>query len=106
AQGDGGMPPVGESDDELRSRPTPQADDLDLLAAERMMGMGNGDEPRRRLGRRGSALWVSPPWRIEPRKHFTCSVWTPLRNLTPTATPMAFGGNVAVRMRWLKPILC
>jgi hypothetical protein len=50
AQGDGGMPPVGESDDELRSRSTPKADDLDLLAAERMMGMGDGDQSRRRLG--------------------------------------------------------
>jgi hypothetical protein len=60
AQGDGGMLPVGESDDELRIRSTPKADDLDLLAAERMMGMGDGDQSRRRLGRRGSALWASP----------------------------------------------
>jgi len=56
AQGDEGRPSVGESDHELRSRSTPQADDLDLLAAERMMGMGDGDQSRRRLGRRGSAL--------------------------------------------------
>ena len=56
AQGDGDMPPVRESDDELRIRSTPQADDLDLLAPERMMGMGDGDQSRRRLGRRGSAL--------------------------------------------------
>jgi hypothetical protein len=61
AQGNGGMPPVGESDDELRIRSTPKADDLDLLAAERMMGMGDGDQSRRRLGRRGSAPWASPP---------------------------------------------
>ena len=50
AQGDGGMPPVGESDDEIGIDSTPKADDLDLLAAERMMGMGDGDESRRRLG--------------------------------------------------------
>ena len=71
AQGDGGMPPVRESDDELRIRSPPQADDLDLLAAERMMGMGDGDEFRRRLGRRGSALWESPPSAIGSfRKRF------------------------------------
>ena len=61
AEGQSDMPPVGESDDELRSRSPPQADDLDLLAAERMMGMGDGDRSRRRLGRRGSALWGSRP---------------------------------------------
>ena len=65
AQGNGGMPPVGESDDELRSRSPPQADDLDLLAAERMMGMGDGDQSRRRLGRRGSAPWGSLRLRIK-----------------------------------------
>ena len=60
AQGNGGMPPVRESDNELGIRSTPKADDLDLLAAERMMGMGDGDQSRRRLGRRGSAPWASP----------------------------------------------
>jgi hypothetical protein len=50
AQGDGGMPAVRESDDEIGIDSTPKADDLDLLAAERMMGMGDGDESRRRLG--------------------------------------------------------
>src|SRR4051794_18552527 len=44
AQGDGGMPPVGESDDEIGIPSATKADDLDLLAAERMMGMGDGDE--------------------------------------------------------------
>jgi hypothetical protein len=61
AQGNGGMPPVGESDDELRIRTTPKADDLDLLAAERMMRMGDGDQSRGRLRRRGSAPWASHP---------------------------------------------
>ena len=60
AQGHGGMPPIGKTDNELRIHSTPQADDLDLLAAERMMGMGDGHESRRRLGRRGSAPWASP----------------------------------------------
>ena len=61
AQGKGGMPPVGETDDELRIRSTPKADDLDLLAAEWMMGMGDSHESRRRLGRRGSAPRASRP---------------------------------------------
>jgi hypothetical protein len=64
AHGDGGMPPVGELHDEIRILSATKADDLDLLAPERMMGMGDGDESRRRLGRRGSALWASPRMRI------------------------------------------
>ena len=60
AQGDSGMPPVGKLDDEIGIRSATKADDLDLLAPERMMGMGDGDQSRRRLGRRGSALWASP----------------------------------------------
>jgi hypothetical protein len=50
AQGDGGMPPVGESDDEIRINSPAEPDDLDPLSAERMMRMGDGDESRRRLG--------------------------------------------------------
>ena len=50
AQRDGGMPPVGESDDEIRIDSPAETDDLDPLSAERMMGMGDGDESRRRLG--------------------------------------------------------
>ena len=50
AQGDGGMPPVRESDDEIRIDSAAEPDDLDPLSAERMMGMGDGDESRRRLG--------------------------------------------------------
>ena len=60
AQGDGGMPPVGKSDDEIRILSTTKSDDLDPLATEWMMRMGDGDESRRRLGRRGNALWASP----------------------------------------------
>jgi hypothetical protein len=59
-QGDGGMPSVGESDDEIRINPSAESDDLDPLSAERMMRMGDGDESRRRLGRGGNALWASP----------------------------------------------
>jgi hypothetical protein len=50
AHGDGGMPPVGEPDDEIGLVSTPKLDDLDSLAAKRMMWMGDGNESRRRLG--------------------------------------------------------
>jgi hypothetical protein len=44
------MPSVRETDDEIRIVPTAKTDDLDPLAAKWMMGMGDGDESRRRLG--------------------------------------------------------
>ena len=50
AQGDGGMPPVGESDDEIGIKSPAEPNDLDPLSAERVMRMGDGDESRRRLG--------------------------------------------------------
>ena len=50
AHGDGGMVPVRESDDEIGINPTAEQDDLDLLSAERVMRMGDGDESQRRLG--------------------------------------------------------
>jgi len=50
AQGDGGMPSVRETDDEIRIVSAAKPDDLDPLAKKRMMGMGDGDESRRRLG--------------------------------------------------------
>ena len=50
AEGDGGMPPVGESDDEIRINSPAEPDDLDPLSAERMMRMGNGGESRGWLG--------------------------------------------------------
>ena len=50
AQGDGGMPPVRESDDEIRIDSPAETDDLDPLSAEWVMGMGDGNESRRRLG--------------------------------------------------------
>ncbi len=59
AQGDGGMPSVGESDDEIGIDSPTETNDLDALSTEGVMGMGDGDESRRRLGRRGSALGAS-----------------------------------------------
>ena len=50
AHGDGGMVPVRESDDEIGVEPSAEQDDLDLLSAEGVMRMGDGDESRRRLG--------------------------------------------------------
>jgi hypothetical protein len=50
AHGDGGMVPVRESDDEIGIEPSADPDDLDLLSAERVMGMGDGNESRRGLG--------------------------------------------------------
>jgi hypothetical protein len=50
AQGDGDMPSVREPDDEIRIVSATEADDLHSLATKRMMGMGDGDESRGRLG--------------------------------------------------------
>jgi hypothetical protein len=47
AHGDGGMVPIRESDDEIGIEASADLDDLDLLSAERVMGMGDGDEFRR-----------------------------------------------------------
>jgi hypothetical protein len=60
AHGDGGMVPVRESDDEIGIEPSADLDDLDLLSAERVMGMGDGDESRRGLGGGGSVLGAFP----------------------------------------------
>jgi hypothetical protein len=50
AQPDGGVPSVRESDDEIGINSPAEPDDLDPLSAERMVGMGDGDESGRRLG--------------------------------------------------------
>ena len=50
AHGDGGMVPVRESDDEIGVEPSAKLNDLDLLSAERVMRMGDGNESQRRLG--------------------------------------------------------
>jgi len=49
AQGDGGVAPVGEHDNQVRIVPSAKANDLDTLTPKGMMGMGDGDESRRRL---------------------------------------------------------
>ena len=56
AHGDRSMRAIREPDDEIRISTAPDADDLDLLAAERVMGMGDGHASQRRLGIRGSVL--------------------------------------------------
>jgi hypothetical protein len=50
AQSDGGVPPVRETDDEIWINPPAEADELDALSAEGMMGMGDDDESRGRSG--------------------------------------------------------
>jgi hypothetical protein len=50
AHGDGGMVPIRETDDEIGIEASAKQDDLDLLSAERVMRMGDGDESQRRLG--------------------------------------------------------
>jgi hypothetical protein len=50
------MVPVRESDDEIGIEASADLDDLELLSAERVMGMGDGDESRRGLGEEGSVL--------------------------------------------------
>jgi hypothetical protein len=59
AHGDGGMVPVRESDDEIGIEASADLDDLDLLSAERVMGMGDGYESRRGLGGGGSVPGAS-----------------------------------------------
>jgi hypothetical protein len=50
AQGDGGVPSVREPDDQVGVEPASDANELNALAAEGVMRMGDGDESRRRLG--------------------------------------------------------
>ena len=50
AQGDGGVAPVREHDNQVRIVPSAKANDLDALTPKGMMRMGDGDESRRRLG--------------------------------------------------------
>jgi hypothetical protein len=49
AQGDGGVAPVGEYNDQVRIVSAAKAHDLDALPPKGMMGMGDGDKSRRRL---------------------------------------------------------
>jgi len=56
--GDGRMETIWQTSNQIRILTPPNADDLDLLAAERMAGMKDGNKSRRGLGRTGSVLWV------------------------------------------------
>ena len=50
AQGDGGVAPVGEHNNQIRIVPSAKANDLDSLTPKGMMRMRDGDESRRRWG--------------------------------------------------------
>jgi hypothetical protein len=56
AHGDRGVRAIREPYDEIRVSPSSDADDLNPLAAERVVGMGDGHESRSRLGCGGSVL--------------------------------------------------
>jgi hypothetical protein len=47
-EGDGGVAPVGEHNDQVRIVPSAKANDFDALTPKGMMRMGDGDESRRR----------------------------------------------------------
>lgn len=57
-EGDGGMAAIGQTDDDVRALAAADADNGQLLSAERVMGMGNGHQSQRELGGRGSALGI------------------------------------------------
>jgi len=56
AHRDGGVGPIGQADNEVRIGPSADTDDIDALAGERMMRMGDRDGFRRRLGPWGNVL--------------------------------------------------
>jgi hypothetical protein len=60
----GGMAAIGQTDDDIRAAAVADTDHGQLLSAERMMGMRDGHESRRGLGRRGSALGMCPRYVI------------------------------------------
>jgi hypothetical protein len=61
AERHGGMATVGQTDNDVRMLAVADTDDGQLLPAERVMGMRDGHESRRELGRRGSALGMCRP---------------------------------------------
>jgi hypothetical protein len=75
AHGDGGMVAVRESDDEIGIEASADLDDLELLSAERVMGMGDGDESRRGLGEGGSVLGAFLPSAIGSHKRRSGWPW-------------------------------
>ena len=62
---------VWETNNEIWINPPANADDLDLLSAERMIRTDYGYESRRGLGRTGSLLWVFQPCMTERCKPST-----------------------------------
>ena len=56
AEGDGGVAAIGQTHDDIRALTTADADDGQLLSAERVLWMGNGYQSQRERGRRGSVL--------------------------------------------------
>lgn len=56
AHGDGGVRAIREPDDEIRIDAASNANDLDALAVEGVVRMGDGHESQRRLGLKGSVL--------------------------------------------------
>jgi hypothetical protein len=62
AHRNGGVETIWQTNNEIRVRTPPHADHFNLLAAEWMVRMKDGDESRRGLGRTGSLLWASPQY--------------------------------------------
>src|SRR5271166_2317916 len=54
----GTMAAIGQTDDDVGSLAVADANDRQLLSAERMMGMRDGHQSQREWGRRGSALGI------------------------------------------------
>ena len=57
----GGMAAIGQTDDDIRAATVTDTDHGQLLSAEWMMGMRDGHESRRGVGRGGSALGMCRP---------------------------------------------
>jgi len=62
AHRDGGVGAIGHAENAIRIGSPTETDNVDVLAGERMMRMGDRHPFRRWLGKRGSVLWVSQPW--------------------------------------------
>ena len=59
-EGDSAMAAVRQTHDDVRTRAVADADDGQLLSAERVVRMRDGHASRRELGKRGSALGICP----------------------------------------------
>jgi hypothetical protein len=63
AHGNGCVGAIGQAQAQVGVHATADEDDLTSLAPKGMMRMSDGDRFQRRLGKRGSVLWVSQPWK-------------------------------------------